>query len=105
MKFTKALDRLRRTFGNLAVSSFGCVHHGARNRSRDIKEGLEEVMTEEVMTEEVMTEEVRTEVVMTEALPVTSDMVNMVVDMQDETTENLIETNLDSQQFCEEMSS
>jgi hypothetical protein len=32
-------------------------------------------------------------------------MVKMVVDMQDETTVNLTETNLDGMQFCKEMPS
>ena len=44
MKFAKALKRLRRAIEKLAVSSLGCVHNGARNKSRDIKEGLEEVV-------------------------------------------------------------
>ena len=51
MKFAKALKRLRRAIEKLAVSSLGCVHNGARNKSRDIKEGLDEVLTKVVMTE------------------------------------------------------
>jgi hypothetical protein len=57
----------------------------ARDTLRDIKERLEEVMTEET----------RTEVVMAEVLPITVGMVNMVVDMQAETSDKLTETDLD----------
>ena len=46
-----------------------------------------------------------TEVVKTEVLPAIFSKVEKAADMQDESTDNLTETDLDCMQFCEDMPS
>ena len=104
MKIAKNLQRLKGAWAEHLNMMMGVVAVEGRRtipskqhshelecvEARDIKEGFEVEMAEVVMTEE---------------LPVTVVMVSMVVDMKNETTINLTETNLGSMKFCKEMPS